>query len=120
MGFAVVGPDSFLASGHPAPGQPGPAHLGLVESRDGGAAWHSLSLAGHADFHLLRTSGGITYGLDSASDTLMASRDRVTWDSRSQIDAYDLAVDPTRADAILAIRVRPDAPDRGSNLRHTV
>ncbi|RZU76339.1 BNR/Asp-box repeat protein [Micromonospora kangleipakensis] len=106
MGFAVVGPNTFLASGHPAPGQPGPAHLGLIESRDGGDSWHSLLLAGHADFHVLRTTGAITYGLDSTSGTLMASSDRTTWDSRSQIDAYDLAVDPKRADIILATTER--------------
>ncbi|MEU5531488.1 F510_1955 family glycosylhydrolase [Micromonospora chersina] len=106
MGFAVVGPDHFLASGHPAPGQPGPAHLGLIESRDGGESWQSLSLAGRADFHVLRTSGAITYGVDSTSGTLMASSDRTTWDSRSQIDAYDLAIDPKRADTILATTER--------------
>ncbi|MFE9692324.1 F510_1955 family glycosylhydrolase [Micromonospora sp. NPDC005806] len=106
MGFTVVGPDHFLASGHPAQGQPGPAHLGLIESRDGGLTWHSVSLAGHADFHVLRTAGTVTYGLDSTSGTLMASNDRTTWDSRSQIDAYDLAVDPKRADTILATTER--------------
>lgn len=106
MGFAVVGPDHFLASGHPAPGQPGPAHLGLIESRDGGKSWQSLSLAGQADFHVLRTSGAITYGVDSTSGTLMASSDRTTWDSRSRIDAYDLAIDPKRADTILATTER--------------
>ncbi|SCL56164.1 F510_1955 family glycosylhydrolase [Micromonospora chersina] len=106
MGFAVVGPDHFLASGHPAPGQPGPAHLGLIESRDAGESWQPLSLAGRADFHVLRTSGAITYGVDSTSGTLMASSDRTTWDSRSRIDAYDLAIDPKRADTVLATTER--------------
>ncbi|MEU5941064.1 F510_1955 family glycosylhydrolase [Micromonospora sp. NPDC047548] len=106
MGFAVVGQDHFLASGHPAPGEPGPAHLGLIESRDAGRSWQSVSLSGHADFHVLRSSGTVTYGLDSTSGTLMASSDRVTWDTRSQLDAYDLAVDPQRADSVLATTQR--------------
>jgi hypothetical protein len=34
MGFAVVGPDHFLASGHPDLREDLPAHLGLIESTD--------------------------------------------------------------------------------------
>ncbi|WP_157744415.1 hypothetical protein [Micromonospora viridifaciens] len=44
--------------------------------------------------------------MDSISGALIASSDRTTWDSRSQIDAYDLAVDPKRADTILATAER--------------
>ncbi|MEV5765159.1 F510_1955 family glycosylhydrolase [Micromonospora sp. NPDC052213] len=102
MGFTVAGPDEFLASGHPAPGEDGPRHLGLVHSTDAGLSWRTLSLAGQADFHLLRSSGGIVYGLDSTSGALMASTDRVTWQTRSTIEAYDLAVDPHRPDTLLA------------------
>ncbi|MFG3699402.1 glutaredoxin family protein [Micromonospora sp. NPDC047620] len=51
-------------------------------------------VAGQADFHLLRSSGGVVYGLDSTSGALVASTDRVTWQTRSTIEAYDLAVDP--------------------------
>lgn len=52
--FTVVGPDTFLGSGHPdlqsaRAGQPG--RLGLIESTDGGATWTILSLAGEVDFH---------------------------------------------------------------------
>lgn len=102
MGFTVTGPDEFLASGHPAPGEDGPAHLGLVHSTDAGRSWQSLSLAGQADFHLLRFSGGVVYGLDSTSGALMASSDRVTWQTRSTIEAYDLAVHPHHPDTLLA------------------
>lgn len=102
MGFTVTGPDEFLASGHPPPGGDGPRHLGLIHSSDAGRSWRSLSLSGQADFHLLRFSGGVVYGLDSTSGALMASGDRVTWQTRSTIEAYDLAVDPHRPDTLLA------------------
>ncbi|MER5338591.1 hypothetical protein [Micromonospora sp. NPDC002717] len=42
------------------------------------------------------------YGLDSTSGTLMASSDRITWQTRSTIDAYDVPVDPSRPDTLLA------------------
>ncbi|WP_165944247.1 F510_1955 family glycosylhydrolase [Micromonospora sp. KC213] len=102
MGFTVTGPDEFLASGHPAPDDDGPAHLGLIHSSDAGRSWRSLSLAGQADFHVLRSSGGVVYGLDSTSGALLASSDRVSWQTRSRLDAYDLAVDPYRSDTLLA------------------
>ncbi|WP_111136002.1 F510_1955 family glycosylhydrolase [Micromonospora deserti] len=102
MGFTVTGPDEFLASGHPAPGEDGPRHLGLIRSTDAGRTWQSLSLAGQADFHLLRFSRGVVYGLDSTSGALMASSDRVSWQTRSTVEAYDLAIDPHRPDTLLA------------------
>ena len=62
MGFTVVGPNHFLASGHPGPDQDGPSNVGLLESTDGGRSWQTLSLAGQADFHALTTSHGVIYG----------------------------------------------------------
>ncbi|MER6590324.1 F510_1955 family glycosylhydrolase [Micromonospora purpureochromogenes] len=102
MGFTVTGPNEFLASGHPAPGDDAPPHLGLIQSTDAGRTWRTLSLAGKADFHLLRESGGMVYGLDSTSGALLASADRSTWERRSTIEAFDLAVDPTRAATLVA------------------
>ncbi|MFI5489155.1 F510_1955 family glycosylhydrolase [Micromonospora echinaurantiaca] len=102
MGFTVIGPDHFLASGHPAPGETGPRHLGLIESTDAGRTWRSVSLSGQADFHALRSADGVTYGLDSTSGSLLASTDRLTWQKRSEIDAYDLAVQPGQPDTLLA------------------
>jgi hypothetical protein len=63
MGFTVVGPNHFLASGHPKSGSSGPASLGLIESTDGGLTWTPLSLAGGADFHARR------YGMGSSMAT---------------------------------------------------
>ncbi|MEO3781192.1 F510_1955 family glycosylhydrolase [Micromonospora sp. B11E3] len=102
MGFIVIGPNEFLASGHPAPGEDGPAHLGLMHSGDAGRSWQVLSLGGKADFHLLRVSGGVVYGLDSTSSALMATVDRTSWQTRSRIAAYDLVVDPNQPDILLA------------------
>ncbi|SCG46154.1 F510_1955 family glycosylhydrolase [Micromonospora halophytica] len=101
MGFTVTGPDEFLASGHPAHGEAGPAHLGLIGSTDAGRTWRTLSLAGEADFHLLRQAGDTVYGLDSTSGALMASADRATWERRARVEADDLAVDPARPDTLL-------------------
>ena len=53
MGFSVVGPNRFVASGHPGLDQDLPGNLGLIESRDGGRTWKNISLLGEADFHVL-------------------------------------------------------------------
>jgi hypothetical protein len=66
MGFAVVGPDHFLGSGHPDPQDPeSPPYLGLIESRDAGATWRPVSLHGEVDFHVLETDGERIYGYGS-------------------------------------------------------
>lgn len=57
MGFAATG--RFLyTSGHPAPGSGLVNPLGLMKSRDGGARWEKLGLAGEADFHVVAASWG--------------------------------------------------------------
>ncbi|HVM17084.1 MAG TPA: hypothetical protein VM290_05845 [Gaiellaceae bacterium] len=79
MGFIVVGPKRFLGSGHPdlreAQARGLPPHLGLVESRDGGLTWQSVSLLGEADFHVLRHAHDRIYGYDVLHERLLASRD---------------------------------------------
>src|ERR1700754_48556 len=66
MGFAVVGPDHFLGSGHPDPSDAeSPPYLGLIESRDGGRTWSPLSLHGEVDFHVLEAAGGTIFGYGS-------------------------------------------------------
>ena len=102
MGFAIVGPDRFLGSGHPAPGQDGPPQLGLIESTDGGATWTNRSLAGQADFHALRYRHGTVYGHNSATGQLIVSRDQTTWDTRSTIALRDFVVSPDSPGTLLA------------------
>jgi hypothetical protein len=76
MGFSVAGPNRFFGSGHPdlngAREKGLPPHLGLIESRDGGESWDSVSLLGEADFHVLRFSGDRIYGYDASNDRLLA------------------------------------------------
>ena len=100
MGFAVAGSDRFVASGHPGPGQRGPASLGLLESRDRGRSWRPVSLEG-ADLHLLRAAGDAVYAFDGQ---LRASRDGGrSWEQRKAPDGLiDLAIDPTDGDRVLA------------------
>ena len=117
MGFTVIGPNEFLASGHPAPGEDGPRHLGLMHSDDAGRSWRVLSLGGDADFHLLRVSGGVVFGVDSITGALMATVDRTNWQTRSRIDVYDLAVDPDQPDILLA--VTEQGVSRSSDGGHT-
>src|SRR3954469_16132275 len=52
------GPDRMLASGHPPAESSLPRALGLIESRDGGRSWASISQLGRGDFHALQLSGG--------------------------------------------------------------
>lgn len=100
MGFSVAGPDRFVASGHPGPGQQGTMSLGLLESRDRGRSWQSISLQG-SDLHLLRAAGDAVYAFDGQ---LRASRDGGrTWQQRSAPDRLiDVAIDPADGDRVLA------------------
>lgn len=105
MGFTVAGPDHFLGSGHPdvAGMQSGqPSRLGLIESTDAGATWKNLSLSGEADFHGLAFAHDEVYGWDSGTGRFMVSANETDWDTRSTIDLYGFAVDPTNAEHIVA------------------
>jgi hypothetical protein len=102
MGFAVVGPDHFIASGHPGEGQDGPASVGLIETTDGGRTWQSLSLAGEADFHALDYRHGRVYGVNAMTGELMVSEDRRAWEVRSTVPIADIAVSPADPEVLLA------------------
>lgn len=102
MGFTVAGPDHFLASGHPAPGEAGPSSLGLIESKDAGATWESVSLSGEADFHALRYAHGAVYGADASSGRLLVSADLTSWDERSSQALIDFAVNPMDPNSLMA------------------
>ena len=108
MGFSVVGPRTFVGSGHPDPREDDvrPPLLGLIESTDAGQTWQRLSLHGKADFHALHVAHGLVYGYDSTSGTFMVSADRTTWDRRSQAPIHDFAVDPASNDRVLATTER--------------
>jgi photosystem II stability/assembly factor-like uncharacterized protein len=103
MGFTVVGPDTFLGSGHPDARDDLPPLLGLIESRDAGRTWSTVSLAGEADFHALRSAGTRVYGFDASGGRLMVSRDRgKTWVEREAPGAVlDLVVDPVNPTHLL-------------------
>jgi hypothetical protein len=103
MGFTVVGPDRFLGSGHPGPGQDGPPSLGLIESSDAGVSWEEISLAGEADFHVLRSAHDRVYAYNGLTGTLMLSDDGgESWEERRPLgQVIDLAVDPDDPDRMI-------------------
>lgn len=94
MAFTVVGPDHFLASGHPDLREDLPPHLGLIESRDGARTWRPLSLLGKADFHALDVAGTTVFGFDGLSRTVLRSTDGTRWQPAARIDVVDLAASP--------------------------
>jgi hypothetical protein len=104
MGFSVLGPSTFLGSGHPGPLQGGPSNLGLIRSDDAGNSWESISLMGEADFHVLRSQDNMVYGFNANSGALMVSDDRgCTWDERDSPGAMvDLAIDPSDPSHVIA------------------
>lgn len=104
MGFTVVGPDTFLASGHPAFDEEGPNNLGLIRSTDAGATWEDVALVGDSDFHALTTAGdGHVYGLDSATGGIKVSTDGgQTWQEGATINARDIDADPASPTTLLA------------------
>jgi hypothetical protein len=87
MGFTIVGPDTFLGSGHPDGRDKLPPFLGLVRSDDGGRSWRPVSLLGERDFHVLEASGGRVYGYGSdfrtrAAGFLVSGDNGETWEER--------------------------------------
>ena len=102
MGFTVVGPDRFLASGHPDARTGDPAQLGLIASRDGGRSWTSRSLSGEADLHALTANASVVFAVDALSGRLLASGDDGrTWTQRR-----------SPGDAVISLVVDPDDPLR--------
>ena len=109
MGFTVLGPDHFVASGHPPFTDELPTHLGLIETTDAGETWEPVSLFGQADFHALRHAHGQIIGWDTISAELLVSDDGQQWDSRGEHAIFDVVVDPEDADHLLATTgIRPD------------
>ncbi|RPF28236.1 hypothetical protein EDD32_2752 [Georgenia muralis] len=103
MGFTVQGPDTFLASGHPGPGQEGPGNLGLLRSTDAGGSWAEVSLGGVSDFHALTAVGDRIYGLDSSTGAVRRSDDGgSTWVEGAAIAARDLDAHPVDPDRVVA------------------
>ena len=105
MGFSVVGPRRFIGSGHPAPDDGNlPPNLGLIESRDNGRTWKSVSLLGEADFHVLQSAGEQIYGFDGTQGRLRVSSDGGRrWAQRTPPAAmFDVAIDPSDADHVVA------------------
>jgi len=106
MGFTVVGPEHYLASGHPGADQDGPANLGLIESTDGGQSWTSVSLEGEADFHVLEARHDLVYGYNAGS--IMVSEDGVIWKKRGSLPLADFAVSrPTPTHSSLQLNKAP-------------
>lgn len=105
MGFTVVGPRTFLGSGHPDFDKDPdlPPRLGLIRSADAAESWQSVSLSGKVDFHVLRAAHGNVYGWDSGTgDVMVSGDDGRTWDTRSQLQLSDLAVSPADPNTLLA------------------
>lgn len=101
MGFAARGPDSFYASGHPAPEVGGPSHLGLLVSSDGAKTWTTKSMEGKADFHGLAPTKDGVYGFNSVTSKLMHSADGSTWTDLVGGNFYDIAADPKDSKKLL-------------------
>jgi len=104
MGFTVLGPDHFLGSGHPDLREDLPPLLGLIESRDAGHSWESISLLGEADFHALRASGSLIHGYDASGGRIMLSGDggRSWTTRRAPGPLADVLVDPDDPDHLVA------------------
>jgi hypothetical protein len=114
MGFSVAGGGRFVASGHPDLQKDLPPHLGLIESRDAGRSWRSVSLLGKADFHALETAGARVYGFDGLRGRLLVSSDAGrTWKRRTApAPVIDMALDPQNGSRLVALTERGLAASR--------
>jgi photosystem II stability/assembly factor-like uncharacterized protein len=90
------GPDDAVASGHPPADSTLPRALGLMETRDGGRTWASISLLGRGDFHSLQLSGDVIVAAVFGEAAVNVSRDDGrTFELRVTPEPLiDLAVDP--------------------------
>ncbi|WP_064972479.1 F510_1955 family glycosylhydrolase [Modestobacter caceresii] len=77
MGFTVVGPDHYLASGHPGLHSELPNPVGLIETTDAGRTWSPLSRQEESDFHGLTVSDAGVLGFDGS---LLFSEDGRAWE----------------------------------------
>lgn len=108
MGFAVVGPNRFIGSGHPDFTEKLPPYLGFIESTDAARTWKKISLLGEADFHVLEGSGRQMYGFGSdfktRSQQLLVSDDSGrSWTSRDFPEPFaSLAIDPSNPKTAIA------------------
>ena len=92
MGFAVVAPNTFLASGHPASGDL-PDPMGLVRSDDYGLSWEPVSLVGESDLHSLDVEDDTIAAYDSTASRVLFSKDAGrTFDTLATIEAIDTAL----------------------------
>ncbi|MGQ0434889.1 MAG: F510_1955 family glycosylhydrolase, partial [Microthrixaceae bacterium] len=95
MGFAVVGPDRFLASGHPDLRENKPPRLGLIRSDDAALTWEPVSLGGESDLHAIVVVGGSIFAADASEGALLVSSDAGrTWSTLSNVELAVLAVEP--------------------------
>ncbi|MEJ7797526.1 MAG: F510_1955 family glycosylhydrolase [Solirubrobacteraceae bacterium] len=108
MGFAIVGPDRFLGSGHPDLREELPPFLGLIESRDAGRSWRAQSLQGKVDFHVLEASDRRIYGygsdFESREPRFLTSEDGGRrWQSLTAPEPLvSLAISPTDSSSLIA------------------
>lgn len=104
MGFAVVGPDRFIGSGHPDLRDDLPPLLGLIRSTDAGVSWEPISLLGEADFHVLRANGERIVGFDATGGRLMVSDDAgETWRTlEAPPGLTDIVIQPDRPEHWIA------------------
>jgi len=92
MSFAITGPGSFYASGHPADGVDLPAPVGLIKSTDAGRTWTVQSRGGESDFHALAASTAGVMGFDGV---LRTSADGKSWvDGGLKAEPRSLASSP--------------------------
>lgn len=104
MGFTVVGPKTFLASGHPGEAAPAVSpHLGLIRTADAGRTWKAVSETGTADFHALQPAGANLYAFDSQTGRVRVSADSgVTWMLGAEEGVIDLAATAAQPDRVYA------------------
>ncbi|MFG1697200.1 F510_1955 family glycosylhydrolase [Nonomuraea sp. NPDC049309] len=104
MGFTVVGPKTFLASGHPGEADTdSPPNLGLIRTTDAGETWETVSELGISDFHALQPAGATLYAYDSQTSRVRASVDGgATWRQGAPEEVIDFAANAAQPERVYA------------------
>ncbi|CAN5121773.1 hypothetical protein BH09ACT10_BH09ACT10_00280 [soil metagenome] len=102
MGFTLEGPNEFLASGHPAPGDATATNpLGLIRSEDLAQSWETVDFKGERDFHSIDTASGYIYAY-SSDGVLLSQKNGGAWKELLTAELIDIAANPVAPEQLIA------------------
>ncbi len=114
MGFTIVSPQRWIASGHPGSGSSSPNPLGLIESTDQGVTWVPVARVGETDFHALAARGNTVVGSDGHAGLIKSTDAGRSWAAAAPIQVAGVAYSGQRLLAATSKGIEFSTNDGGS------